>query len=58
VTLIAVAATHCHPEAYDRAYHDLISRATNPDPDDEEIAVFITSAKSLTDDRRGGVRGY
>jgi hypothetical protein len=39
-TLIAVAATYCHPEAYDRAYHDLIDRARSAAPDDEEIRVF------------------
>jgi hypothetical protein len=39
-TLIAVAATYCSPEAYDGAYDDLISRAREPDPDDEEIRAF------------------
>jgi hypothetical protein len=39
-TLIAVAATYCHPEAYDGAYADLIERARSPEPDDEEISVF------------------
>ena len=39
-TLIAVAATHCHPEAYDHAYQDLLDRARSAEPDDEEIRVF------------------
>jgi hypothetical protein len=39
-TLIAVAATYCHPEAYDGGYADLIDRARSPEPDDEEISVF------------------
>jgi len=39
-TLIAVAATYCHPEAYDRAYQDLLDRARSAEPDDEEIRVF------------------
>jgi hypothetical protein len=39
-TLIAVAATYCHPEAYDEAYEDLIGRARSPEPDDNEIRVF------------------
>ena len=38
--LIAVAATYCHPEAYDGSYTDLISRAHSPEPDDSEIRVF------------------
>ena len=39
-TLIRVAATYCHPEAYDDAYGDLIARAREPEPDDDEIRVF------------------
>jgi hypothetical protein len=39
-TLIGVAATYCSPDAYDGAYDDLISRAREPDPDDEEIGAF------------------
>src|SRR5258708_5982195 len=39
-TLIAVAATYCHPEAYDHAYEDLIARAQSPRPGDDEIRVF------------------
>lgn len=39
-TLIAVAATYCHPETYDGGYADLIDRARSPEPDDEEISVF------------------
>jgi hypothetical protein len=39
-TLIAVAATYCHPEAYDHAYQDLIERSRSAEPDDEEIRVF------------------
>ncbi|HTX29490.1 MAG TPA: hypothetical protein VME19_20990 [Streptosporangiaceae bacterium] len=39
-TLIAVAATYCHPEAYGGAYADLIDRARSPEPDDDEIQVF------------------
>jgi hypothetical protein len=39
-TLIGVAATYCHPEAYDGAYEDLAARARSAAPDDEEIHVF------------------
>jgi hypothetical protein len=39
-TLIAVAATYCHPEAYDGGYTDLIDRARSAEPDDEEIRAF------------------
>ncbi|HLK77608.1 MAG TPA: hypothetical protein VKU77_28665 [Streptosporangiaceae bacterium] len=39
-TLIAVAATYCHPEAYGEAYADLVERARSAEPDDEEIGVF------------------
>jgi hypothetical protein len=39
-TLIGVAATYCHPEAYDDAYADLISRVRSAAPEDEEIRVF------------------
>lgn len=39
-TLIGVAATYCHPEAYDGAYTDLITRARSSAPEDEEIRVF------------------
>lgn len=39
-TLIAVAATYCHPESYHDAYADLIDRAQSPTPDDDEIRVF------------------
>lgn len=39
-TLIGVAATYCHPEAYDEAYEDLIGRAQSPESDDDEILVF------------------
>lgn len=40
VTLIAVAATYCSPDAYDGAYEDLVRRARSPEPDDDEIRVF------------------
>jgi hypothetical protein len=39
-TLIRLAATYCHPEAYDEAYEDLVSRARSREPDDEEMRVF------------------
>jgi hypothetical protein len=49
-TLIAVAATYCHPEAYDGAYEDLIERAQSPEPDDDEIRVFEAELRqALTD---------
>jgi hypothetical protein len=52
-TLIAVAATYCHPEAYDGAYQDLIDRARSPEPDDEEIGVFKAQLQeALTDPRQ------
>jgi hypothetical protein len=40
VTLIAVAATYCIPDASDSDYDDLISRARKSDPGDEEIRTF------------------
>lgn len=40
VTLIAVAATYCSPDAYDGAYDDLARRARAADSDDEEMRVF------------------
>lgn len=49
-TLIAVAATYCHPEAYDDAYTDLIERARSPEPDDGEIAVFRTELREALAD--------
>ena len=49
-TLIAVAATYCHPEAYDGAYADLIDRARSPEPDDEEIRVFKTELREALSD--------
>ncbi|HEV2251959.1 MAG TPA: hypothetical protein VGS06_02075 [Streptosporangiaceae bacterium] len=52
-TLLAVAATYCHPEAYDGAYSDLIDRAQSPEPDDEEIRVFKAELReALTDPGR------
>jgi len=39
-TLIGVAATYCHPEAYDGAYEALIMRVRSAAPEDEEIRVF------------------
>jgi hypothetical protein len=44
-TLLAVAATYCHPEAYDGAYQDLVDRAQSPEPDDEEIRTFKTELR-------------
>jgi hypothetical protein len=40
VTLIAMAATYCSPDAYDGAYEDLASRARSPRPDDDEMRIF------------------
>ena len=52
-TLIAVAATYCHPEAYDGAYTGLIDRARSPEPDDEEMRVFKSElVEALTDPQR------
>jgi hypothetical protein len=51
-TLIAVAATYCHPEAYDGAYADLIERARSPEPDDEEIGVFKGELREALADLR------
>ena len=39
-TLIAVAATYCHPEAYDGPMRTSLARARSAAPDDEEIRVF------------------
>lgn len=44
-TLIGVAATYCHPEAYDGAYEDLATRVRSAAPDDEEIRVFRTELR-------------
>jgi len=40
VTLIAVAATYCSPDAYDGAYEDLVHRARSPEGEDDEMRVF------------------
>jgi hypothetical protein len=40
VTLIAVAATYCSPDAYDGAYADLIRRARSPEAGDDEMRIF------------------
>lgn len=40
VTLIAVAATYCSPDAYDGAYEDLVRRARLSEADDDEMRVF------------------
>lgn len=45
-TLIAVAATYCHPDAYAGGYADLVSRARSPQADDEEIGVFTAELKA------------
>jgi hypothetical protein len=39
-TLIAVAATYCHPEVYNDAYPELIERVRSAAPEDEQIRVF------------------
>jgi hypothetical protein len=44
-TLIAVAATYCHPEAYADGYSDLVSRARSPQADDDEIGIFKAELK-------------
>ena len=49
-TLIAVAATYCHPEAYGGAYTDLIGRARSPEPDDQEIRVFKSELREALAD--------
>ena len=49
-TLIAVAATYCHPEAYDGADADLVDRARSPEPDDEEIRLFKTELQEALAD--------
>lgn len=49
-TLIGVAATYCHPEAYDGAYEDLTARARSAAPDDEEIRVFRTELQEALAD--------
>ncbi len=49
-TLIAVAATYCSPDAYNGAYHDLISRARAPDPGDEEIRAFTAELRQALAD--------
>lgn len=45
VTLIAVAATYCSPDACDGDYENLISRARKPDPSDEEICAFTAELR-------------
>ncbi len=49
-TLIAVAATYCHPEAYEGAYTDLIARARAAEPSDEEILTFRTELREALAD--------
>jgi hypothetical protein len=49
-TLIGVAATYCHPEAYDGAIADLVSRARSAAPEDEEIHVFRTELREALAD--------
>jgi hypothetical protein len=44
-TLIAVAGTYCHPEAYDDGYADLVSRARSPQAGDDEIGVFTAELR-------------
>ncbi len=39
-TLIAVAATYCHPEVHNDAYPELIERVRSAAPEDEQIRVF------------------
>ena len=50
VTLIAVAAAYCSPDAYDGAYDDLISRVRAPDPGDEEIRAFTAELRQALAD--------
>jgi hypothetical protein len=50
VTLIAVAAANCSPDAFDGAYPDLISRARAPDADDEEIREFAAGLRQALAD--------
>lgn len=38
-TLLRLISAHCHPEAYEEAYDDLIELAHEPDPP-EEVRVF------------------
>ena len=49
-TLIGVAATYCHPEAYDGAYEDLAARVRSAAPDDKEIRVFRTELREALAD--------
>jgi hypothetical protein len=44
-TLIAVAGTYCHPEAYDDGYADLVSRAQSPQAGDDEIGVLTAELR-------------
>jgi hypothetical protein len=39
-TLIAVAATYCHPEVYNDAYPELIERVRSAAPEDVQIRMF------------------
>jgi hypothetical protein len=50
VTLIAVAATYCSPDAYNDAYEDLISRARSPRPDDDEMRRFKSELRQALAD--------
>ena len=49
-TLIGVAATYCHPEAYDGAEADLIARARSAAPEDEEIQIFRMELREALSD--------
>lgn len=50
VTLVAVAATYCSPDAYDGGYEDLISRARSPQQDDKEMQVFKSELRQALAD--------
>lgn len=52
VTLIAVAATYCSPDAYDGAYEDLVHRARSPAADDDEMRIFKAELRQALADPR------
>lgn len=54
--LLDTVEAYCHPEAYDEAYDDLISRAQDPDGDDaikpfkEQLRIALMDPTALAED--------
>jgi hypothetical protein len=54
--LLDTVEAHCHPETYDEAYDDLISRARNPEGDvaiqrfKEQLSAALTDVHAVPED--------